>query len=236
MTMWLIEGLPGVGKSTMAAHLCDIAREAGYKASWYLEESADHPVHPALLTARRRSGGDFIEDCLASWRQFADRSAGEDTVHILEGSAFQSTVRFLMEERLENIETYYARFQEVVAPTRPRMVYLRPADFLGHSEYVSRLRGGAWTEKVAGYLEKTRYSKSMGFAGVRGMHLFWADYAALCDELIARTTMPVKTVQFVPGDWMRHLTEAVEFLGLERCSSAEETKMNAAHCSNKRVP
>lgn len=190
------------------------AREFGYVAKWYREELDDHPVHPKALKAQRRDGNNFTEACLRSWAEFVDKHRKEDVVHILEGSAFQSTVRFMMEERLGAIESYFRRFEEIESPSNPKMVYLRSQAPLQHSHYVSQLRGNAWTKKVSGNLEKTRYSTNEGLAGLNGMHRFWADYAALCDGLAGSARNPIKIIELVPGDWERHMSEASGFLGL----------------------
>jgi hypothetical protein len=226
MALWLIEGLPGAGKSSMAEYLCVLARESGYEAAWYLEESADHPVHPRSLKTQRRTGEDFIEVCLHSWSRFTDNCQKDSVVHILEGSAFQSTVRFMMEERLTAIEDYYQRFEKIVRPLNPRMVYLRTQNPHLHSQYVSRLRGKGWSTKVSSYLEKTQYSQHKGLSGLVGMHQFWTDYAALCDELAARANMPTKVIDIVPGDWERHRSEAAEFFDLKSSSATEELRFN----------
>lgn len=214
MTIWFVEGLPGTGKSTMAENLCSLAKASGHDAIWYREEMADHPVHPRSLTTQRRDGENYIEACLQSWSRFTEKCQDHGTVHILEGSAFQSTVRFMMEERLAGIEDYYRRFEEIVAPLNPRMVYLHTQNVTRHSQYVSELRGSDWSRKVSGYLESTPYSVAGGLTGLDGMHRFWADYAKRCDKLAAHATMPVKVIEFVPGEWQRHLTEAAEFFGL----------------------
>lgn len=214
MKLWLIEGLPGTGKSTIAEHLCRQAKESGYDALWYREESADHPVHFRSLTKQRSNGQSFIEACLQSWLSFTEKCQNDGAVHILEGSAFQSTVRFMMEERLVPIEDYYQRFEEIVEPLNPRIVYFRTRNASLHSRYVSELRGSDWSAKVSSYLERTPFSISAGLKGLSGMHGFWAAYAQVCDELAERTKMPIKFVEFVPGDWKRHMSEAAEFFGL----------------------
>lgn len=216
MAIWLLEGLPGSGKSTMAAMLCALAGEAGMRAAWYREECADHPVHPPSLTTRRRDGHSFIDACLNAWSRFTAASQGENIVHILEGSAFQSTVRFMMEERLGGIEDYFLQFEEIVSQSSPRLVYLRPLDPLKHSRSIAIARGTGWTEKVSGYLERTPYSISRGFAGIEGMHGFWAEYVTLCDRLVARPNIPTRTIRIVPEEWERHTSEAAEFLGIAR--------------------
>lgn len=213
MPMWLVEGLPGTGKSTIAEYLCGAAGGLGYDARWYLEESDGHPVHPKSLKAERKNA-DFIEACLHAWAAFTERHGKDETIHILEGSAFQSTVRFMMEEKRTGIADYYRRFEEVVAPLNPRMVYFRPQDALRHSEHVSALRGKDWTAKVSGYLERTQYAVDEGYVGVSGMHRFWTDYAGLCDEMVECARLPTVIVEFVPGEWGRHMSEAIRFLAL----------------------
>ncbi len=214
MSLWLIEGLPGAGKSTTANFLCTLARESGYDAEWYLEEFSEHPVHPRWLIAQRHTCENLAEVFLQSWSRFAERCKEDGVVHILEGSAFQSTVRFMMEERQSGIRNYYRRFEEIVAPLNPRMVYLRPPDPLYHSRWVAGLRGKNWTEKISSYLEKTSYSLHERLTGLGGMHRFWTDYAALCDELTACTKIPTKAVEIVPGNWKHRISEAAVFCGL----------------------
>jgi hypothetical protein len=221
MSLWLIEGLPGSGKSTMAERLCSIAMESGYDAVWFLEESDDHPVHPKSLKVKRRNANTFIDACLEAWSQFTEKCRKGSAVYILEGSAFQSTVRFMMEERLPAIDTYYRRYEEVVAPLNPQMIYLRPREPITHSRRICDLRGKTWTEKVAGYLEMTSYSRHAGLTRLDGMHRFWTNYATLCDKLVSSSTMPVKTIDVIPGEWERHKGEAMNFLRLPNHDGVE---------------
>lgn len=214
MRVCFIEGLPGSGKSTLAEAVCAIAVRSGYDARWYLEESPDHPVHPKPWGALKNQDN-FVDECLRSWADFANQCLKQETLHILEGSVFQSTVRFMMEKRQPGIQNYYRRFEEIVGVLNPRMVYLRPRDAIDHSQYVSALRSEKWTTKVSGYLANTSYSAYLGLSGVDGMHRFWADYAELCDGLVAQTSIPTRKIEFVPGEWERHMADATDFFDLK---------------------
>lgn len=200
-----------MGKSTLAAQLCAAANQSGIAARWYLEESKDHPVHPHSLSAQR-SSKDYSTACLRHWSEFANRAKDDGVVHILEGSAFQSTVRFMMEQRHMGIHAYFARFQQSVVALSPVLIYLKPPHAAEHSRCISLHRGNTWAGKVAAYLEQTPYCAQHGLTGVDGMHRFWSDYAKLCDELVAAACMPRRVIEVAVNGWQRSLPQALRFL------------------------
>lgn len=198
MRLLLIEGLPGTGKTTLASHLCASALNEGRKSRWYLEEAADHPVHPHSLGALK-SRADYPSQCLQRWQRFVDEARSTGTLHILEGSAFQSTVRFMMEQGRADIDDYIDEFEKILAPLSPSFIYLRPENAEKHLRATAIHRGPGWTRKVAVYIEQTPYARSHGLRGESGMHRFWADYAGLCDALVNRLSMPLSRTAIATG-------------------------------------
>ncbi len=93
----------------------------------------------SLSTSREQPG--FASRCLRSWRAFAQRAQSVDGLCILEGSAFQRTVRFLMEQEREDVHGYIVAFTRVVSLVSPVLVYMRPADATSCSRGVAAHRG-----------------------------------------------------------------------------------------------
>lgn len=207
----LIEGLPGTGKTSLARSLCEALREGGLDARWYLEEAADHPVHPTTFKQTRHDPA-FAERCLDRWNRFVERVGTSGELPLLEGSALQSTVRFMMEQWHANTEAYFQRFTQTVKPLSPALIYLCPDDALEHSRSVSAHRGAVWSCKVSTYLQETPYSRARNWKGEQGMHSFWSDYAKRCKELVERADMPTLMLKAVPSDAQAQLQKSLEFL------------------------
>lgn len=207
----LIDGLPGSGKSTLAERLCTFANSNQDQAIWYLEEDREHPVHPAALTMWRRPSG-FPARCLDAWRRFVEKERAATGLRILEGSLFQSTVRFMMEEQQCGLEGYIKQVEDILRPLSPAVIYLRPVDAMTHSRETARHRGESWTDKVSAYLESTSYCQARELKGSEGMHRLWADYAERCDSLIAQMSVPKLTISVAPPDSESPFIESVDFL------------------------
>jgi hypothetical protein len=207
----LIEGLPGTGKTSLARVLCEALSESGLEARWYLEEAADHPVHPATFKQTRNDPA-FAERCLDRWNHFVERVGIGGELHLLEGSALQSTVRFMMEQGNASTEVYFRRFTETVKSLSPALIYLCPDNALKHSLNVSAYRGADWSCKVSTYLQETPYSKARNWKDEQGMHSFWSDYAKRCKELVERAEMPTLMLTAVPGDAQAQLQKSLVFL------------------------
>jgi|GEM_PF-1491014 len=211
MQLLLIEGIPGSGKSTLAKLICQSALDRGIDAFWYLEEAQDHPLHPHKGTRGEISPEVFLNQ----WRQFIAQHSQHDHLYILEGSLFQSSVRFLLQENREtDIPDYYAECEKLLSSVESKAIYLRPSDVQQHLVWLYDHRGHSWTTKVSGYLENTPFSADRGWLGVSGMSQFWGYYASLCDRLIRSSCLSVKTIESGTAHYDSLHQQALDWLEL----------------------
>lgn len=210
MNLILIEGIPGSGKSTLAEMLCDAALSRGESASWYLEESKDHPVHP-------HNGEHSPEYFLKQWKIFISSNIASDHLFILEGSLFQSTVRFMMEGNDEAaISEYFMQCQALLPKATSKLIYLRPPELLPHIDWVINHRGREWTRKVTKYLEGTSFCSSREWKGNSCMRDFWFYYANLCDSLVSETRFASRTIKSGVGYFEDQFRQALAYTNLGR--------------------
>lgn len=213
MRLILIEGVPGSGKSTLAEILCEKALSAGLSASWYLEESRNHPIHPH----NGRDSKNLAEYFLRQWTNFILANASRDHLFILEGSLFQSTIRFMIEADSESmIPEYFTQCQCLLANIPSELVYLRPPNIRSHIDWTSATRGAEWTGKVAKYLEGTPFCKKQGWSRESCMSEFWSYYADRCDFLVNTATISSQIITSGTDHFESQLVSALAYTNLDQ--------------------
>ena len=199
----LIEGLPGSGKTSTAKHLHRLLSYEGFVCSWFLEEDASHPVTPRVLRRTAPSPG-YGDRCVKSWTDFVNAKRSSDRVFILEGCAFQSTVRFMVEYGSSRHEVldYAYQFEATVAPLCPRLIHFNqddPAEFMRIC--VLPRRGPEWAAKVSSHLASTPCCRQRGWEGTDGMIRFWVHYQEICRDLCSSLSIPALSIENSAQDW-----------------------------------
>ena len=218
--LWLVEGIPGSGKSTTAGLLHDACVSRGRAARWWLEEARDHPVTSVALKASAAEP-DFPTRCLEAFRAVLE---SENGVLILDGAAMQSTIRFMFANRREvgEIADYFDRWSVLVEPMVPGFVLLDIDDPARHYlDFLIPLRGAEWTGKLVRYVEGTPVGRANAWLGIDGLIRFWSAYQDLCREMLSRFAGPML---IFPADPSRDngLDPAIhEFFGLGPLAAPE---------------
>lgn len=191
--LWLIEGLPGSGKTSAAERLNNSCGAYGLPARWWLEEAVDHPVLPASLRKLSATPA-FSDRCVQAFRSFISIEAG---ILILEGSAFQNTIRFMFANGRSwaEISDYLTTWADAVTPARPRLAMFEVGDPNAHyTNFVAQRRGATWMEKLVAYVESTPLAQRHGWTGVNGFVQFWSEYQRLCLRCASTLPWPVKVI------------------------------------------
>lgn len=211
--LWLVEGLPGSGKSTTSSLLCASATDRGWTAKWWLEELRDHPVIPSSL---RKSAYDarFPRLCVQAFSNFLSRETG---VSILDGAALQSTIRFLYAKGAPQsvIAQYIDAWTEAVSPYSPRMLMLTISDPSDHfANFVTHRRGAEWTSKLIAYVESTPLAMDRRWTGFDGFIAFWSEYQDACFDILRDLPFPVLSVAAQPASASGLSSEILTHFGL----------------------
>lgn len=180
--LWVIEGVPGAGKTTTARHLADHLNATNLTARWWLEESKDHPVMPAILR-KTSAEPDFDRRCLQAWDGFLTHETGN---LVVEGAALQNAVRFMFaNQRPEaTIAAYWRAWEARAAPHLAGFLFLSVNDMTVHYEHVRQRRGPEWSAKLIAYVETTPIARSQEWRGLDGFAAFWGAYQDLCLRLV----------------------------------------------------
>jgi predicted kinase len=224
----LIEGMIGAGKSTMAGRLERRLTARGEKARAYLEFAEDHPLRTKAVDLLRaahpepvRVPGDVGEDGLArdrsvyaveQWGRLAARCRDGGQTVILESTFLQNSVMppFLNGAPAGKCQEIFTRIEEQLAPARPLLVYLRPADTAAAVARVHGARSAAWTDWNMASVAAFPWARSRDLHGREAVIALYRAWEVVVEELFAGYSFPKIILDDPQDDWdaaLRHIAE-----------------------------
>ena len=203
-----IEGIPGVGKSTAAARIDSLLRESNIDSYWVREEDPEHPIG-TLWLPRTGSAEKIASAYLECWEAFVNRNS---QVAVLDGYAFQSTVRFLfaMNADRSTVHRYFSDWQNIGTPG-VSLVFLRVDNPVKHfREFVFPMRGEVWCQKVSSYVSSTPFGRVRSLAGKEGLIEFWSEYQTVCLELLRCPKVSTRIQNYSDRSWISQQLASVQ--------------------------
>ena len=208
----LVEGLTGLGKSTLAHFIASQFQYNGIKAAWIHEGEDPHPVSLDL-------DGDietFMDKSIEKWKAFVIQIMKSETTTIIEASFFNNLIETLFSHCLNRtaIIDFGMKLQQVIIPARPALIYLTHPKISVALQENFRNRGTEFQDFVIEYITNTSIAKVKNWDDYAGMVAFWGEFSAITDILFKEYEIDKLAVDVSKGDWEKVHQQVTAFLTL----------------------
>jgi hypothetical protein len=208
----IVEGLTGLGKSTMAHLIARQLQYNGFNARWIHEGEDPHPVsidvEPDITT--------FMDNSLKIWGSFVSQIQASDQVTVIEASYFNNLIESLFAHCLhkQEIIDFGLKLQQVIEPVKPALIYLTHGNIPTALEKNFRNRGVGFKDFVIRYVSSTPIAEVQHWKDYAGVVMFWQEFAAITDALFQQYRIDKLMLDVSGGNWESYNHQAVEFLSL----------------------
>ena len=208
----IVEGLTGLGKSTLAHFIERQCQYNGIEACWIHEGEYPHPVSIDVQTDIET----FMTESLQKWDTLVAQIRDSGVVTIIEASFFNNLIETLFTHCLDHaaILNYGMKFQQAVKPARPALIYLTHPDIPIALEENFRNRGPRFQDFVIEYIADTHIAKKMNWCDYAGMVTFWREFAAITDSLFHAYEIDKLILDVSAGNWNQYDRQVTDFLSL----------------------
>lgn len=181
----IVEGLTGLGKSTLAHFIARQLHHHDIEAAWIHEGELRHPLSVEL------DSGDidrFMQTARAKWLRFVNRIASSEETIVLEAGFFNNLLEtlFLQNVPTSKIYDYSEVLQDIIQTIQPALVFLTHSDVRKALAESFTRRGAGFRDFVIKFTTTTPYAQHRNLTGYDGMIDFWVDFVTLTDQLYNR--------------------------------------------------
>jgi adenylate kinase family enzyme len=226
----LIDGLPGLGKSTTASAFAARMKAENLTVNLLLETQPDHPLnvggdlHPAGFTTgeelfKRYTPQAFVEESLIRWHGFIKTASQSEAINVLDSFPFQNSVRILlqMDANFDFMLTYANQVEALLMPLNPLLIYFNQSDIseaFSHVDQITAQRGKEWADYVIRLVENCPYAETRNLTGFKGVMAFITEYKQVIDTLLQHSRIPRLMLEHCSGNWDECYRQITAFLGL----------------------
>jgi len=221
----IVEGLTGLGKSTMAHFIARQLGNNGIKTRWIHEGEIQHPT--SVVVDNGLPG--FMEDSIKKWDDFISQIKISDQVTVIEASFFNNLIETLFSHCLDidEIIEFGMELQQVIEPVNPALVYLTHSDVRGALQQNFNNRGDRFKDFVIRYVENTPIARKEDWKGYTGVVKFWDSFASLTNQLFQIFRTDKISLKVSSGNWQENNRRVVEFLSLQWLPDLQISKEEA---------
>lgn len=209
----LVEGLPGVGKSTTAQHIATFFSQQKIRNQLYYECERENSVgffNP--------SSPSYREDLIKAWETFVEKIAIAQIIVILEAHFWQNTAFYMLDmgyapaEIVEIIQSITTRLFVL----QPTLIYLSPAEIEPHVKWLFEMRGKEWSDRILARSLKRPYHHQRNHYDLMGIIAFFRDCNSLCEHLFGCFPYRKWKIQDPHSNWIGAYKLVDSYLALEK--------------------
>jgi len=207
----LIEGLPGVGKTTLAERLTEHFEGRGKPCICLYENDQPHPLQPPWHDDPQQMAARFVE----CWRDYFSSHSSTNDLIIAEAALFQTVARVLLQQSLAAplIDRCLLELSAVLEPHCPLLIHFNQVESRSHTQQLCRERGRSWTSFLVEVTTRNQYAASRGYEDFAGVLQFMADYQRRSEHWFE--VWPLQKIQLSHhADWEQLYRELGNELGL----------------------
>jgi broad-specificity NMP kinase len=194
MTLILIEGIPGSGKSTFARFLANQFERNGHKCSLYLESTYEHPI---IHSESFDDYNSFIDSYLRNWNMFLAKQYDEDTI-VMDSAFLQSPIVHLLHKDVDRqiIKSLIMQVNEILSNVACSLIYLYQQDAEAAVQKMIEIRGReAYLIRKHNEYKHEKYFLSRQDQGSDSHISFFLDYAALANEIVNKVSIETLIIE-----------------------------------------
>jgi DNA polymerase III delta prime subunit len=221
----LIEGPPGVGKSTAALNIAEHLRSTGRECECWSEWDPAHPIRigdhaglgQVISTSIARQA-----DVLSQWQRFADERKARPLT-IIESRYWQTSLllMYIAGATVDELREYHHRVVQAITPLNPALIHLTVTDLPDLVDRSIQARNAhwqqiglpqTWTQYIYGALDGQPWLVSRGLRGREGFVALLSAWSELAQTLYDAVPFPKASICDAHRDRAEAFARMVELI------------------------
>ncbi len=215
----IVEGLTGLGKSTLAHFIERQYHYNGFKVKRIHEGEDPHPVSIDVEADIKT----YMTESVKKWEMFVTQIQETQMITVIEASFFNNLIETLYAHCLdrEAILDFGMKLQEVIKPVSPALVYLAHPDIPDALDENFGNRGPGFQDFVIEYIADTPIAQEKTWDDYAGMVKFWHGFVSITDALFEAYDIDKLSIDISESDWAQYNQKVTEFLELSMIADPE---------------